>query len=289
MSVSSDIPGYCGYAQNFQKQFVTGKDVPSKKYEDFDEGKRNYMTDSQYLSNYATTINPSRTMPRHPEIADSLPNRNFTAFDKYRDDIIQKREANEYEVRPTYWATTYQSTMNGWKEAGKTREQMSRSTNLYTTARSGLQVRAMNEGGGTNSVKGGVVNAKEVNSSYQMCYGKAGEGPMDRYFPADGTSGFSRRATTNDLFHGTTKASSRLPNYAGFVPASVNNINTVRNNVHYEIKDNLIQNYAHNIPNYTGHRPMAVVNDHGPRNPEGKCPLPVGRYTGMQLESMKYS
>jgi len=289
MSATDKIPGYRGYEPSYVSQFVTSKDIPSKKYEDQNEVPRDAMTGSQYLSNYANSHNVARNFPAEFAVEDSLPNQNFKNFKESRDDLLEKRRLHEYEQRPTYWSTTYQSTLNGWKEAAESKERLGDGLNVYVTQRNYKQIQQMNEGLVVQNPEGSVLPRREPKSSYQMCYGKAGEGPQGRYVPADGPAGFSRRATTRDLFLGTTKGSARIPNYAGHVPGSINNINIIRNNVAPETKDNLIANYRHDIPHYTGYKTQAVVNDRGPRNPASKVPLPSGLHAGLVLESMRFS
>lgn len=292
MSVSTNIPGYQGYAQNFQSEYVVDKNVPAYKYEDYNEPPVNPMAGSQYTSNYSASFDASRNKTRSEGVMDdSLPRQNFKNFENHRKNMTSTREINEYEQRPTYWTSTYQSQMNGWKNVELAQQQAAvrNESNIYTTQRTAKQIETMNACAGNS--EGTALVAKDVRSSYGKDFGLAGEGPRDRYVAADGVAAFSRRATTNDMFAGTTKGSdgTRLPNYAGHIPASTNNVNLIRNNVKPDKKDGLVQYYSHNLPKYTGHRPFAVTNDKGPRNPESKCPLPVGMDGGLMLASMKYS
>lgn len=291
MSVSTDIPGYSGYAQNFQSQYVTDKDVPACKYEDYNEPPVDPMAGSMYASTYKKSYDANNKDRSEGVMDDSLPRKNFKYIQDHSKQMNTTRQLNEYEQRPTYWTSTYQNQMNGWKnlEMAKQQAAVTNANNIYTTQRTAKQIETMNACGGNS--EGKALVAQDVRSTYGKDFGLAGEGPRDRYVAADGVCSFSRRASTNDMFAGTAKGSDglRLPNYSGHVPASSNNVNLIRNNIKYNVKDGLIQTYSHNLPKYTGHRPQAVTNDRGPRNPESKCELPVGMDGGLMLASMKFS
>ena len=73
---------------------------------------------------------------------------------------------------------------------------------------------------------------------------------------------------------GTTKVTSHIPGYNGFIPAT--DINEKANgqsllNHHRTtiIKQNIVENYKVKLPGYGGHVPMSAVNDRG--NIRGNC------------------
>lgn len=103
---------------------------------------------------------------------------------------------------------------------------------------------------------------------------------------ATGRLGVAEMATTKQLFAGTSKASVRLPGYAGHIPASENNVYGL-NGIQPDTKNNLQEIYRHDMPGYTGHHPESVVNDRGPRTPRGKRRMNEGLVAGLILESMK--
>ena len=55
---------------------------------------------------------------------------------------------------------------------------------------------------------------------------------------------------------------------------------------HEARKDNILQNFKHNVPGYTGHQPKTVMNDLGPRTPQSKCDMPIGLRGTLMLNSM---
>lgn len=71
---------------------------------------------------------------------------------------------------------------------------------------------------------------------------------------------------------GTTKVTTHIPGYNGFIPAT--DINEKANdqsklNQHRTtiIKQNIVENYNVKIPGYSGHKPMSVINDRGTNRP----------------------
>lgn len=140
-------------------------------------------------------------------------------------------------------------------------------------------------------------------TGYALDYGRYGSHPTDRLqTTSDGKVAYTASASSADLFAGTVKGSLGLhvPGYTGHVPGSrVNHklLNGGSGNaptgVHathsHKSKDNLTENYRHNLPGYSGYQPTNLVNDRGPRNPKGRQPPPTGSNTGLILASMKSS
>jgi hypothetical protein len=267
MSCRTTLPGYGGYVPKFQTEYPTYKDVPAHKYEDLDIQHKNVMANSLYRSNYTHSH-------AHPQSVRSTPmvlpkGSKYHWQSENRQKTIDARDSYEYESRPTFWQTSYKAQHNGWQSA-------------ENASRSKPNSALFQQNNGPQHV----MTARAQPTSYQRSYGLYGDNPRSRYVHGDHKATFSRRATTADLFSGTNKGSKRIPNYAGFVPGSDNNLMCIRDNIPHNVKDNLIQTYNHNLPGYTGHYPESVKNDHGPRNPLGKVPLPTGLHTGMVIGSM---
>jgi len=78
----------------------------------------------------------------------------------------------------------------------------------------------------------------------------------------------------DELTVGTTKVTSHIPGYNGFIPQIDMNEKAVgqskgqaaRNTI---IKQNIVENYNTRIPGYAGTKPMSVINDRG--NLRGNC------------------
>ena len=72
----------------------------------------------------------------------------------------------------------------------------------------------------------------------------------------------------DDLTVGTSKVTSHIPGYNGFIPTIDINENAVsqskgqdaRNTI---VKQNIVENYNVRVPGYSGHKPMSVINDRG--------------------------
>jgi len=304
MSSKTTIPGYSGYIPNFQREYPTTKSTPAYKYEDINIPERTLMDTSQYISNY--TINHGERSIVHPSRRrihsadpprggagqdDALAVKRNAENDANRQQTIDIRHAYEYEARPTYWTTSYATNFDAWKATADAAAARKIPDNTMTLAgeggRSHIQPGSTlgKEDGGAYAHN--MLRGHEQISSYQRSYGKFGDNPKKHYVESDGKRVFSRRATDADLFLGTAKNTVRIPGYGGFVPHSKNNINTIRQNVPYDTKDNMLLIYSHNLPKYTGHQPSAVINDRGPRNPQSKRPPPVGLHGSLVLETMK--
>lgn len=265
MSYKTTMSGYSGYVPGYQTQYPTHKNVPAHKYEDIDIQQKSLMEGSTWRSNHQASYNSPR-FGRH--VPHMLPEGSkFQRATEMREKTIQARDIHEYEQRPTYWETSYNATHQAWDAHNN----VSRPLPLPSFENGPKHILT-----GTNDT-----------TSYSRSFGRYGDNPRENYVYGDGKKVFSARATTRDLFVGTNKNSVRIPSYAGYVPNSENNRGTIRDNVAYNTKDNLIQTYDHNVPGYTGHKPEAVKNDKGPRDPSGKCKMAAGLHTGMMFGSMK--
>lgn len=262
----TQMAGYAAYIPEYQREYMLDREIPAHKYEDFDIQHRSLMHNSVYKSEHTAKYQSPRRARNTKTVfpVDSKHSRTTDTLAK----TIQQRDLHEYEQRPVnHWQSSYSTSFNGWE---------SHNNALRPTP-------ALDHNNGPHHV----LTGSEGVSSYARSFGNQGDNPRDRYFVGDGKDTISRRGTTADLFKGTTKASVYGPTYAGFIPRSDNNVGTIRQNVPYTTKDNLIQTYNHNLPKYTGSRPSNVKNDRGPRTKEKladsyKC----GHYTGYQIGSM---
>lgn len=72
----------------------------------------------------------------------------------------------------------------------------------------------------------------------------------------------------HELTVGTTKTTTHIPGYNGFIPKTDFNSSAVeqastlgaRNTI---IKQNIIENYQVKVPGYSGHKPMNATNEKG--------------------------
>ena len=108
--------------------------------------------------------------------------------------------------------------------------------------------------------------------------GKLGENPRDK-LPSDATK---QSNAVHDLSVGTTKTTTHIPGYNGFIPKS--DFNPLageqaklegghRTTI---LKQNIVENYCVKVPGYQGHKPMSTVNDRGVPRPncldaKGEC------------------
>ena len=76
----------------------------------------------------------------------------------------------------------------------------------------------------------------------------------------------------HDLTVGTTKTTTHIPGYNGFIPKTSFNPNAVKqasnlNARNTIVKQNMIENYSVKIPGYAGHRPANGINEKGAIRP----------------------
>jgi hypothetical protein len=67
---------------------------------------------------------------------------------------------------------------------------------------------------------------------------------------------------------GTTKVTSHIPGYNGFLPKAEMNDKAITQSLGQRtretiIKQNIVENYNLRIPGYSGHKPMSAMNDRG--------------------------
>jgi hypothetical protein len=72
----------------------------------------------------------------------------------------------------------------------------------------------------------------------------------------------------DELTIGTTKTTSHIPGYSGYIPNVDINENAVKQSKGESIrntivKQNIVQNYNVKLPGYAGNKPMSVINDRG--------------------------
>lgn len=115
-----------------------------------------------------------------------------------------------------------------------------------------------------------IIKPKTGNSSYQVDQGKYGEDPMSRSFMKK----TGMQGTTSDLFLGTSKDTYHIPGAAVFIPSAKTNPHAMSQGDGYNTKprgSDLRLTHNHNLPGYTGHRPVDLKNDYGPRNTGMDC------------------
>lgn len=110
-----------------------------------------------------------------------------------------------------------------------------------------------------------VVSAPNELSMYSMHFGQYGSDPRARLSPAD-----TRLPNPKtELTVGTTKGTSHIPGYQGFLPCNTNNPRVAAIEAGEHIrgvdKSNLAEIYHLNVPGYAGHVPGNASNDLGPR------------------------
>ena len=104
-------------------------------------------------------------------------------------------------------------------------------------------------------------------------YGKDGSNPREKLGP-DATK-MTNAVHENNM--GTTKATTHIPGYNGYVPRSNFNEQALgwsrlegdtgygaRNTI---VKQNIVENYLVKVPGYGGHKPMSTTNDRGVARP----------------------
>jgi len=102
-------------------------------------------------------------------------------------------------------------------------------------------------------------------SFYQKEFGVYGSDPRSKISKED-----SKLITLKtDLTRGTTKGTSHIPGYQGFIPTNTNNPKVAEiekgDTIRSSDKGNLVEIYHLNIPGYAGHVPTEAKNDKGPR------------------------
>ena len=105
-------------------------------------------------------------------------------------------------------------------------------------------------------------------TEYQMSLGTYGHNPRNK-LPADSTKTLNEN---HELTAGTTKTTTHIPGYNGFIPKTDFNPQAVeqagtlgaRETI---IKQNIIENYQVKLPGYQGHKPMNGCNEKGSIRP----------------------
>lgn len=95
-------------------------------------------------------------------------------------------------------------------------------------------------------------------------YGTYGSKPTDRVSKdAD-----KMQNEVHELTVGTTKVTSHIPGYNGFLPKTDVNALALQQSLGQQsrdtiIKQNIVENFHVRIPGYSGHKPMSALNDRG--------------------------
>lgn len=173
--------------------------------------------------------------------------------------------------RPCNWSTSYQSDFHGWKAASVHRNIADDTFGRNVTARGGVrELESEKHQSYRNTFKYNQIRKNRVQTTYGRDFGETGHVPGQRLSKSrDGLGAQTTAATARELFAGTTKqlAATRVPGYSGYIPHSTNNTHQVQGSLFPVLKDNLRDTYRHDMPGYCGHKPTAVVNDSGPRDP----------------------
>ena len=105
-------------------------------------------------------------------------------------------------------------------------------------------------------------------TEFQMSMGTHGHNPRDK-LPGEAESQANEH---HELTVGTTKTTTHIPGYNGFIPKTDFNGSAVmqastlgaRNTI---VKQNIIENYQVKVPGYSGHKPMNATNGKGTIRP----------------------
>lgn len=105
-------------------------------------------------------------------------------------------------------------------------------------------------------------------TEYQKSMGTFGYKPRDK-LPVEADSLGNEH---HELTVGTTKTTTHIPGYNGFIPKTDYNAAAVVQSSTLDtrdtiIKQNMIENYQVKVPGYQGHRPMNAVNEKGTIRP----------------------
>jgi len=120
-----------------------------------------------------------------------------------------------------------------------------------------------------------ILKASSQLSSYQTDVGTYGQVPSNRDFMMK----TGMRGTTKDLNDGTTKDTYHIPNYAGFIPSAKTNPDAAGQGDGASTRQRggeLRLTLNHNLPGYTGHNPLDLRNDYGPRVSGQDCRTSAG-------------
>ena len=76
----------------------------------------------------------------------------------------------------------------------------------------------------------------------------------------------------HELTVGTTKVTSHIPGYSGYLPKTDINEQAIQQSMGRQtretfIKQNIVENFHVRIPGYSGHKPMSAINDRGSIRP----------------------
>ena len=105
-------------------------------------------------------------------------------------------------------------------------------------------------------------------TEYQKSLGTYGHNPRNK-LPTDATKTLNEN---HELTAGTTKTTSHIPGYNGFIPKTDFNPLAVKQANELDardtiIKQNIIENYQVKLPGYQGHKPMNGCNEKGDIRP----------------------
>jgi hypothetical protein len=106
-------------------------------------------------------------------------------------------------------------------------------------------------------------------TEYSNSLGKYGQNPRD-VLPHDSTKQANK---VHELSMGTTKTTTHIPGYNGFIPRSDFNEKALEQSRLQDknratiLKQNIVENYCVKLPGYQGHKPMSTINDRGTARP----------------------
>ena len=101
-------------------------------------------------------------------------------------------------------------------------------------------------------------------TEFQKSIGTHGHNPRAKL---DGNAEFQGNEH-HELTVGTTKTTTHIPGYNGFIPKTDFNPQAVQQSSTMQsrntiVKQNMIENYSVKIPGYNGHKPMNAINEKG--------------------------
>ena len=119
-------------------------------------------------------------------------------------------------------------------------------------------------------------------TEFQKSIGTYGHNPRNKLSSEADAQGNEH----HELTVGTTKTTTHIPGYNGFIPKTDFNASAVqqattlgaRNTI---VKQNIIENYQVKVPGYSGHKPMNAINEKGTIRPN--CLMTQGERFGWTI------
>jgi len=137
----------------------------------------------------------------------------------------------------------------------------------------------------------GCVSQPMEASFYQHEFGRYGSNPRHKIGPND----FKLPVQKTDMTRGTTKGTSHVPGYQGFLPTNTNNPKVAKIEsgqcLRSVDKTNITEIFHLNLPGYWGHIPTSAINDRGPRQMSTMTTMgrAYSESTGHDFQSMPHT